>query len=90
MTQEHDFCALVDIPDKEDDGPTYYIVPTHVIDKWLKDDIHIFFTKPGAKGQQRATDNRRRVCHVDDHTDRLGHGYRQKLAPYKGAWHLLG
>ena len=31
MTPKHDFCALVDIPES-DEGPTYYIVPTPVID----------------------------------------------------------
>jgi len=90
MAQEHDFCVLVDIPEKEEDCPTYYVVPTPVIDKWLKDDIYEFVTKPGAKGQQRNADNRRRIFHVDDHMDRLGHGYRKKLTPYMGAWNLLG
>jgi hypothetical protein len=82
LTQEHDFCVLVDIPEKEDDGPTYYIAPTHVIDGWLQHDIDIFFKQGGAQ------DNRRRIFHVDDRTA-LGHGYRQNLAAYKGAWNLL-
>jgi hypothetical protein len=60
-----------------------------VIDKWLRDDFTSWVTTPGAKGQQRAEDNKRRLFYVDDDASKLGHGYRQKLAPYKGAWKLL-
>lgn len=89
ITREHDFCVLVDIPTDGDVAPTYYIVPTHVIDKWLKDDFQTWVKTPGAKGQQRAKDNKRRLFYVDDDTSRLAHGYRQKLAKYRGAWNLL-
>jgi Holliday junction resolvase-like predicted endonuclease len=89
MTRGHDFCVLVDIPKDEYVGPTYYIVPTHRIDKWLKDDFQTWVKTPGAKGQQRAKDNKRRLFYVDDDTSRLAHGYRQKLAEFKGAWNLL-
>jgi hypothetical protein len=66
MTQQHDFCLLVDIPEDRDASPIYYVVPTAVIDKWLRDDFHQWATTPGAKGQQRATDNSRRLFYVDD------------------------
>jgi hypothetical protein len=89
MKQEHDFCALVDIPEEPDLSPTYYIVPTAMIDKWLKDDFHAWATTPGAKGQQRDETNKRRLFYVDDDTTKLGHGYQQKLAPYRGAWETL-
>ena len=36
MTQQHDFCVLVDIPEEEHASPRYFVVPTPVIDKWLK------------------------------------------------------
>jgi len=90
MTPQHDFCALVDIPTESNDGPTYYVVPTPVIDKWLRDDFNAWVTTPGAKGQQRAEDNKRRLFYVDDDLSRLSHGYRIKLSPYVGAWNLLG
>ncbi len=90
MTEQRDFCVLVDIPEDWDAGPIYYVVPTPVIDKWLKDDFHTWVTTPGVRGQQRAEDNRRRIFYVDDDTGKLGHGYRQRLAPYKGGWKLLG
>jgi hypothetical protein len=90
MTEKHDFCVLVDIPDESDGSPTYYVVPTTVIDKWLRDDFTKWVTTPGAKGQQRAEDNKRRLFYVDDETDKASHhGYRRKLVPYKGAWNLL-
>src|SRR5271156_1941378 len=30
MTEKHDFCVLVDIPDDGEESPTYYVVPTPV------------------------------------------------------------
>jgi hypothetical protein len=39
MKERHDFCVLVDIPDDSEGSPTYYVVPTTVIDKWLRDDF---------------------------------------------------
>lgn len=90
MTAEHDFCVLVDIPDVGEAGPSYYVVPTSVIDGWLRDDFHAWVTTPGAKGQQRAENNKRRIIYVDDDSSKLAHGYRHKLAPYLRAWNLLG
>ncbi len=87
---ERDFCVLVDIPKDGDAGPIYYVVPTSVIDRWLRDDFRTWVTTPGAKGQQRAENNKRRIFYVDDDTSKVGHGYRQRLAPYLGAWSLLG
>ena len=89
MTHQHDFCVLVDIPENGEMSPTYYIVPTSVIDKWLKADFHSWVTTPGARGQQRAENNKRRLFYVDEDTSRFGRGYQLKLATYKGAWKLL-
>jgi len=89
LANKSDFSVLVDIPEDTNVGPTYYIVPTPVIDKWLKDDFQTWVTTPGAKGQQRKKENRQRIVHLDGNPTRLGFGYRQKLAPYKGAWETL-
>ena len=89
ITERHDFCVLVDIPEDECANPSYYVVPTPVIDKWLRDDFTAWVTTPGAKGQQRAADNTRRIFYVDDEAGKPSHGYRRKLAPYRGAWKLL-
>jgi hypothetical protein len=66
MTKEHDFCVLVDIPEDDKASPSYYVVPTPVIDGWLKDDFQAWVTTPGARGQQGAEDNKRRLFCVDD------------------------
>lgn len=89
MTEQYDSCVLVDIPEDGNAGPIYYVVPTPVIDKWLRDDFRIWATKPKSEGRQKAKNNRRTVFNLDDETEKLHHGYRQKLASYKGAWKLL-
>ena len=89
LTNKNDFCVLVDIPEDTNVGPTYYVVPTPVIEKWLKDDFQTWVTTPGVKGQQRAKDNRQRIFHLDGDPMRLSYGYRQKLAPFKGEWEGL-
>ena len=89
LTNKNDFCVLVDIPEDTNVGPKYYVVPTPVIDKWLKDDFQTWVTTPGVKGQQRAKDNRQRIFHLDGDPMRLSYGYRQKLAPFKGEWEGL-
>ena len=89
ISQERDFCVLVDIPEEHSLPPIYYVVPTPVIDKWLQDDFNVWATTPGAKGQQRDTTTTRRLFYLDNDTTKLAHGYQQKLAPYKGAWETL-
>ena len=81
---------LVDISEDTNVDPTYYIVPTSVIDRWLKDNFDAWITTPVAEGQQRAKDNRQRIIHIDGNSTRLSYGYRQKMIPYKGAWDTLG
>jgi hypothetical protein len=89
LSEQKDFSALVDVPEN-DSRPTYYIVPTTAIDRWLRDDFIAWVATPGAKGQKRAEDNKRRLFYVDGQQDALAHGYLMKLAPFKDAWHLLG
>ena len=90
LNQRNDFCVLVDIPQNEETSPIYYVVPTPFVDKWLRDDFEAWVSTPGAKGQQRATDNKVRLFYVDEQIGKTGRGYVQKLAPFKGAWRLLG
>ncbi len=89
LSEHHDFCVLVDIPEQSGGGPIYYIVPTHTIECWLQEDFKKWLETPGAQGQQRAATNLRRIFHLDGRAEKIGCGYREKLAPYKGAWHLL-
>src|SRR2546428_8604216 len=39
LSVQREFCTLVDVPEN-DSHPTYYVVPTTVIDKWLRDDFN--------------------------------------------------
>jgi hypothetical protein len=89
ITPEHDFCVLVDIPKEGDAGPIYYVAPTPIIDKWLRDDFQKWVTTPGTRGQHRPTQSRRRIIYLDNETEKPFHGYRHKLTSYKGAWKLL-
>ena len=68
VSQERDFCVLVDIPEEHSLPATYYIVPTLMIDKWLKDDFNAWATTPGARGQQRDATTSRRLFYLDDNT----------------------
>jgi hypothetical protein len=86
LAKKHDFCILVYLPNEG--NPIYYVVPTTVIDRWLKDDFDEWIRTPGAKGQQHEKSNRRRIFCADDATG-IGHGYRKRLAPYRDAWNLL-
>ncbi len=88
LSKHNDFCVLVDIPEQSSGGPTYYIVPTQVIECWLRTDFDKYIATPGINGPHAAT-NQRRIIHLDGCAEKIGCGYREKLAAYKGAWHLL-
>ncbi|MGH9602202.1 MAG: hypothetical protein ACRD24_07400 [Terriglobales bacterium] len=88
LSKSNDFCVLVDIP-LDETGPAYYVVPTHVIDSWLRKDFDTWLKTPGAKGQAHSADNSRRLFYADAEDSRLGHGYAMKLKPYLNAWRLL-
>lgn len=88
LSAKNDFCILVDVP-LDGTPPGYYIVPTVEINAWLVGDFEEWVSTPGAKGQQRAQDNPRRLFYVDDRAGKISHGYRPKLEPYREGWSLL-
>jgi hypothetical protein len=73
----------VDIPASPDEFPQFYIVPTQILDEWLKSDFKIWRDTPGKIKQQRSPDNKRRLFYMDDDTSTPGHGYLSKLKPYR-------
>jgi hypothetical protein len=89
MTQQRDFCVLVDIPEDGNAGPIYYVTPTPVVDKWLREDFQKWISTPRPGVPERRTASKRRILYVDDETEKLHHGYLRKLASYQGAWNLL-
>ena len=80
-----DFTVLVDLPKAIVVGPTFYVVPTTVINDWLTESHRQWLATPGAKGQAHV-DNPRRAILVDS-APGIGHG--GPLQPYRDAWHLL-
>jgi len=89
IKRKRDFCILVDMPTRLEEAPTYYIVSTAVLDKWLRDDFQMWVNTLGTRGQAHATENRRRIICVDDDLERIGHGNRLRLEPYRGVWQSL-
>ncbi|MGH7014762.1 MAG: hypothetical protein ACREEL_11525 [Stellaceae bacterium] len=84
----HDFCVLVDIPAHHAEFPKFYIVPTHLIDSWLRADFDKWLNTPGTIKVQHSADNKRRLFYVDD-DERTSHGYRIKLERYRANWDIL-
>ena len=83
-----DYCVLVDIPEGEQ-HPVFYVVPTHEINSWLKSDFEKWVETPGRKGRRHNPTNKVRLFYVDKDESRLGHGYAEKLGPYRNAWGKL-
>ena len=84
MTPERDFCVLVDIPEEPNLSPTYYVVPTPVIDKWLKDDFQSWVTTPGAKGQARDETNKTPIVLRGRRCGQTGARLSTKVGPLQG------
>ena len=84
-----DYCVLVEIPEKADDYPRFYVVPTRIIEGWLTSDFDVWVKAPGAKGQPHDPSNKRRLFYLDGNEAELSRGYRKKLTPYLGRWNIL-
>lgn len=87
MSQQ-DFCVLVDIPASQDEFPTFYVVPTPIIDGWLRSDFDVWLGAPGKIKIQHSAENKRRLFYVDD-DEGIAHGYLKKLSPYRSNWKIL-
>ena len=75
-----DFIVLVNLAgDRTNLG--FWIVPTRVVDKWLRDDFANWLATPGAKGQQRSAANTKRHLNFPRFEERLG--------PFREAWNSL-
>lgn len=79
LSDTADYIVLVNLT-LETKDMDYFIVPTHLIDEILKRDFHNWVTTPGKKGQQRATDNKRRIMHYPK--------VREFLEPYRNNWSI--
>jgi hypothetical protein len=59
------------------------------IDNWLRDDFAHWVATPGAMASRGTRPTAGGLFHVDDRKGIIALGYRERLNPYKGAWHLL-
>lgn len=75
-----DFTILVNLaPDRAD--LAFWIVPTLILDQWLRDDFATWLATPGAKGQQRSADNAKRHINFPR--------FEQRLIPFRENWDSL-
>jgi len=87
MTDTADFTVIVDLP--EDRAPTYYVLPTTVVDACVRTSHATWLQTPGKKGQPHSAKTTTRGLYLDGDTTRYDHGFAVKWADYRDAWHLL-
>ena len=87
VTEVSDFTVIVDLP--REGSPTYYVVPTTVLERHLQDSHIAWLAEPGVKGQRHSDATTTRTLWFDDKIARNAHGYAVKFAEYRNAWHLL-
>lgn len=75
-----DFTVLVNLAPSRADL-RFWVVPTRVVDKWLRDDFDTWLATPGAKGQQRSAANTKRHINYPR--------FEKRLKPYREAWDTL-
>ena len=71
MGKQNDFTVMVNLA-RDIRDLKFYIVQTVMLDRWLKRDFKRWVKTPGAKGQQRAKDNKKRVLYFSRYKTRLG------------------
>jgi hypothetical protein len=72
-----DFTALVDLTEDTRDL-AFYVVPTHVVNKWLTDDFDTWVKTPGRNGRPHDPSNKKRNLNFTKH--------EELLRPYLSAW----
>jgi hypothetical protein len=77
-----DFTVLVNLTAHTKDM-AYFVVPTHVLNKWLTDDYDTWVSTPGRNGRPHNPSNKKRHLTYSRH--------EQDLKPYQGdgAWDSL-
>ena len=80
IATHNDFTVLVGLAADRADM-MFYVVPTRVLDKWLKDEFANWLATPGKKGQQRSAANKKRHLLLKQ--------FGAKLEPYREGWETL-
>lgn len=73
---------------KDGDPENYYIVPTYIIDKELKNNHKLWLKTPKKDGTPHKDSNLRQI-RFDDKTDRISGGHKITWAKYKNNWKML-
>lgn len=80
LSKHGDFTVLVNLATDRRDL-AFYIVPTPLIDEWLRRDFENWLRTPGKKGQQRSAANRKR--HLPMHV------FDKEWQHYRENWDVL-
>jgi hypothetical protein len=80
LDKKDDYVVLVNL-NHGNARPDFYVVPTVLIDEWLRSDFDKWANTPGARGQQRNRENKGR--HLEYHN------YVDKLEKYRDAWEKM-
>lgn len=75
-----DFTVLVNLA-MDNHNLDFYIIPTTILDRWLRTDFQIWLDTPGKKGQPHSPDNAKRHLEYPK--------YQHELEAYKHNWNLL-
>jgi hypothetical protein len=80
LQNEGDCTVLVNLTVETRDMD-YFILPTPVLDRWLKDDFDTWLASPGKKGRMHSRDNPKRNLSYSV--------YEERLREYRMKWELL-
>ncbi len=79
LTHEGDFVSLVNLH-LENARPEFFVVPTHLVDKWLRSNYGKQINTPRSCGQRRNKDTQRTLVYSR---------FKGKLDAYRNAWDQL-
>ena len=80
LSREGDFTVLVNLTDDTKDLE-FFVVPTHEVNEWLRDDFEKWRTTPGKNGRPHDPENPMRALYFSTEAKRL--------EPYRNAWDSL-
>ena len=75
-----DFTVLVNLSPNRS-GLHFWIVPTRIVDSWLKADFEEWLAEPGAKGQPRSAANKKRHLNFPR--------FEERLRPFLEEWNSI-
>jgi hypothetical protein len=80
LSREGDFTVLVNLADDTKDLE-FFVVPTHEVNEWLRDDFEKWRKTPGKNGRPHDPENPMRALYFSKEVKRL--------VPYRNAWDAM-